>query len=199
MALKFINIFAKLYKRKKEEESAKTKIRRRIRNKKNILSDMEKSESSRLVFQKIEELPEFINAKSVLLYWSLPDELPTHIFIEKWCKTKQILLPMVKEDRMLIKPFVSTKDLHKSDMGIWEPATQNEYLKQIDIVLVPGIAFDKSKNRLGRGKGYYDRYFMSKNVTKVGICYDFQLLENVPTETHDIKMDIIITPNYTVR
>lgn len=199
MALKLKNIIDKLYRRKKEEESEKTKIRRRIRNKKNILSDMEKSESSKMVFQKIEELPEFINAKSILLYWSLPDELPTHNFIEKWCKSKQILLPMVKDEKMLIKPFVSTQNLHKSDMGIWEPATQNEYLKQIDIVLVPGIAFDKSKNRLGRGKGYYDRYFINKNVTKVGICYDFQLLENVPIETHDIKMDIIITPNFSVR
>lgn len=199
MALKFKNILDKLYRRKKDEATDKTKIRRRIRNKKNILSDMEKSESSKMVFQKVEELPEFINAKSVLLYWSLPDELPTHNFIEKWCKTKQILLPMVKEDKMLIKPFVSTQDLHKSDMGIWEPATQNEYLKHIDIVLVPGIAFDKSKNRLGRGKGYYDRYFTNKNVTKVGICYDFQLLENVPTESYDVKMDIIITPNFSVR
>jgi len=199
MALKFKNILDKLYRRKKDEATDKTKIRRRIRNKKNILSDMEKSESSRMVFQKIEELPEFINAKSVLLYWSLPDELPTHNFIEKWCKTKQILLPMVKEDKMLIKPFVSTQDLHKSDMGIWEPATQNEYLKHIDIVLVPGIAFDKFKNRLGRGKGYYDRYFTNKNITKVGICYDFQLLENVPTESYDVKMDIIITPNFSVR
>lgn len=199
MALKFKNILDKLYRRKKDEATDKTTIRRRIRNKKNILSDMEKSESSKMVFQKVEELPEFINAKSVLLYWSLPDELPTHNFIEKWCKTKQILLPMVKEDKMLIKPFVSTQDLHKSDMGIWEPATQNEYIRHIDIVLVPGIAFDKSKNRLGRGKGYYDRYFTNKNITKVGICYDFQLLENVPTDSYDVKMDIIITPNFSVR
>ncbi len=192
---KFLN---KLKKRKQIEESEKTKIRRRIRNKKNILSDMEKAQSSIAVFDKIEALPAFINAKSVLMYWSLPDELPTHNFIVKWSNKKQMLLPMVKGDRMLVKPFTSMDDLRKSDMGIWEPDVQKEYLRHIDLVIVPGIAFDKHKNRLGRGKGYYDRYFNHKNIVKVGVCYDFQLLEVVPTEPFDVSMDKVITPNYTI-
>lgn len=188
----------KLKGKKQIEESEKAKIRRRIRNKKNILSDMEKAQSSSAVFEKIEALPEFIAAKSVLLYWSLPDELPTHSFIVKWCKQKQMLLPMVKGDKMLIKPFTSTDELRKSDMGIWEPETQKEYMRQIDLVIAPGIAFDKKKNRLGRGKGYYDKYFNGKKVTKIGVCYDFQLLENIPVEPFDVKMDMVITPNYSI-
>lgn len=191
-------ILNKLKPKKHVEESEKAKIRRRIRNKKNVLSDMDKSQSSTAVFDKIEALPEFINAKSVLLYWSLPDELPTHNFIVKWSTKKQMLLPMVKGDKMLIKPFTSTEDLRKSDMGIWEPEAQKEYLRQIDLVIVPGIAFDRNKNRLGRGKGYYDRYFNNKSITKIGICYDFQLLEVIPTEPFDVRMDRIITPNYTI-
>lgn len=187
----------KLKSKKKIEESEKSKIRRRIRNRKNILSDMEKAQSATLVFEKLESLPEFQAAKSVLLYWSLPDELPTHSFIEKWSTRKQMLLPMVKEDKMLIKPFTTATELRKSDMGIWEPESQREYLKQIDLVIVPGIAFDKKRNRLGRGKGYYDKYFSNKNVMKIGICYDFQLLENIPVDSFDIRMDKIITPNYT--
>jgi 5-formyltetrahydrofolate cyclo-ligase len=83
-------------------------------------------------------------------------------------------------------------------MGIWEPEAQKEYLKQIDLVIAPGIAFDKNKNRLGRGKGYYDKYFNGKKITKIGVCYDFQLLENIPVEPFDVKMDKIITPNYTI-
>ncbi len=194
----FKKLLNKLKRKKHIEESEKTKIRRRIRNKKNILSDMEKSQSSNAVFDKIEDLPAFKNAKSVLMYWSLPDELPTHNFIVKWSTKKQMLLPMVKGDKMLVKPFTSIDDLRKSDMGIWEPEAQKEYLRQIDLVIVPGIAFDKSKNRLGRGKGYYDRYFNHKNIVKVGVCYDFQLLEVVPTEPFDVRMDKIITPNYTI-
>lgn len=199
MNFSFKNIFDKFSRKTKQEESEKTKIRRRIRNKKSLLSEHDMHESSSLVFGKVEGLPEFQNAKSVLLYWSLPDELPTHQFIEKWSLTKQILLPVVKGDEMLIKPFAGTSELHKSDMGIWEPATQKEYLKQIDIVLVPGVAFDKSKNRLGRGKGYYDRYFANKNIVKIGVCYDFQLLENIPIDSFDVKMDMVITPNFTIK
>lgn len=191
-------MLTKLKGKKQVEESEKAKIRRRIRNKKNILSDMEKAQGSSSVFEKLEMLPEFIAAKSVLLYWSLPDELPTHAFIEKWCKKKQMLLPMVKGEKMLIKPFTSTDELRKSDLGIWEPEAQKEYFKQIDVVIVPGTAFDKNKNRLGRGKGYYDKYFNGKNITKIGICYDFQLLENIPVEPFDVRMDKIITPNYTI-
>lgn len=194
----FRQLLTKLKRKKHVEESEKTKIRRRIRNKKNILSDMEKSQSSVSVFEKIEALPEFINAKSILLYWSLPDELPTHSFIVKWSTKKQMLLPMVKGDKMLIKPFTTADELRKSDMGIWEPEAQKEYQRQIDLVIAPGIAFDKNKNRLGRGKGYYDRYFNNKNITKIGVCYDFQLLETIPTEPFDVKMDIIITPNYSI-
>jgi len=194
----FRQILNKLKRKKHIEESEKTKIRRRIRNKKNVLSDMEKTHSSITVFEKIEALPVFRNAKSVLLYWSLPDELPTHNFIEKWSTKKQMLLPMVKGDKMLIKPFTTADELRKSDMGIWEPEAQKEYMRQIDLVIVPGVAFDKNKNRLGRGKGYYDRYFNNKNITKIGVCYDFQLLEVIPTEPFDVRMDKIITPNYTI-
>jgi 5-formyltetrahydrofolate cyclo-ligase len=199
MNLFFKQILNKLKRKKHVEESEKAKIRRRIRNKKNVLSDMEKSQSAATVFEKIELLSEFMNAKSVLMYWSMPDELPTHNFIVKWSAKKQMLLPMVKGDEMLIKPFISTDELRKSDMGIWEPEAQREYLRQIDLVIVPGIAFDKSKNRLGRGKGYYDRYFNNKSITKIGVCYDFQLLEVIPTEPFDVCMDKIITPNYTIQ
>ena len=106
---------------------------------------------------------------------------------------------MVKGDDMLIKPYTTTDELRKSDMGIWEPETQREYLKTIDLAIVPGIAFDKKKNRMGRGKGYYDRYLQNKNIVKIGIGFDFQLLENLPVDAHDVALDIIITPNYLIR
>jgi len=64
---------------------------------------------------------------------------------------------------------------------------------KIDLVIVPGIAFDWQKNRLGRGKGFYDRFFEKNNLLKIGVCFDFQFLETVPHSKHDIKMDIIVT------
>lgn len=184
--------------KKKYIEIDKATIRHRIRNRKEVLSDDEKLQYANAVYEKLEKLPEFIKSTSVLLYWSLNDELETHSFIEKWCHSKQILLPVVKGDEMLIKPFTGMNDLRKSEMGIWEPGIQQEFIKKIDLVIIPGVAFDRQKNRMGRGKGYYDRYLSNKTIYKIGIGYDFQLLESIPTDEHDIALDAIITPNYTI-
>lgn len=168
-------------------------IRELIKTQKKHISDKEKEIQSAAVFGKIEALPEFQNANNILIYWSMPDELPTHSFIIKWNKKKQMLLPVVKGDDMLIKPFSSKEELKIGSLGIWEPDVQKEYLHSIDLVIVPGMAFDKNKSRLGRGKGYYDKYFMNKNIIKIGVCFDFQLLDKVPTAAFDIKMDKVIT------
>lgn len=93
---------------------------------------------------------------------------------------------------------MAKEDLKQGSYGIWEPETQREYINKIDLVIVPGIAFDKNKCRLGRGKGYYDRYFMNKRIKKIGIGFDFQLLDEVPTSSFDIKMDKVITPSHIV-
>ena len=94
---------------------------------------------------------------------------------------------------MLIKPFSTKEELKQGSLGIWEPDTQKEYLNSIDLVIVPGVAFDRDKSRLGRGKGYYDRYFINKRIVKIGVCFDFQLLESIPIDSFDIKMDKVVT------
>ena len=185
-------------KKKTAVVSGKEKIRNYIRQRKQVVTETDKSLDAQRVFDKIELMSEFEEAHTVLLYWSMPDELPTHNFIVKWSKRKQILLPVVKDDDMLIKPFSGKEDLKRSTFGIWEPDSQKEYMSQIDLVIAPGIAFDKNKSRLGRGKGYYDRFFVNKRIVKIGIGFDFQLLESVPTQQYDIKMDKIITPSFII-
>lgn len=196
---KIISNVLSLFKKKTADViSEKILIREKIRHKKQQISDKDKTQASNAVFEKIEALPEFKEANTILIYWSMNDELPTHNFIIKWSKTKQMLLPVVKENDMLIMPFSAKENMKKGSYGIWEPETQREYINKIDLVIVPGIAFDKKKSRLGRGKGYYDRYFMNKRIKKIGIGFDFQLLDKVPTASFDIKMDKIITPSHMV-
>ncbi len=191
---KLQSIIPSLFKRKKKEVlSEKSLIRQNIWYKKQHISEKEKEIEAEEVFEKIESLPEFQTANTILMYWSLPDELPTHNFIIKWSKKKQMLLPVVKENEMLIKPFSTKNELTQGSLGTWEPSVQKEYINKIDLVIVPGIAFDKNKSRLGRGKGYYDKYFVNRHIKKIGIGFDFQLIEKVPTEAYDIKMDKIIT------
>lgn len=197
--IKLQSIISSLFKRKRKEVlSEKSLIRQNIWYKKQHISEKEKEIEAEEVFEKIESLPEFQAANAVLVYWSLPDELPTHNFIIKWSKKKQMLLPVVKEDEMLIKPFSTKDELTQGSLGIWEPSVQKEYINKIDLVIVPGVAFDKNKSRLGRGKGYYDKYFVNRHIKKIGICFDFQLIEKVPTDTYDIKMDKIITRSHVI-
>ena len=132
------------------------------------------------------------------MYWSLDDELPTHQFIEKWSANKQIILPAISGEDMILKKYSETKHLITGKLGISEPAIDGDYDGKIDLVIVPGIAFDKSKNRLGRGKGFYDRYFNHNEVYKIGICFNFQLLKTIPATLHDVKMDKIITSSIII-
>lgn len=193
---KIISLFTK--KEDNDITADKNLIRHNIKMKKKLLTDLEKSIESKAVFEKIEILPEFVKAENILLYWSLNDELSTHEFIEKWSKTKRILLPVVVDDNMVVKPFTSKEDLDKSDLGIWEPKNQKTYFKSVDIVIVPGVAFNFNKVRLGRGKGYYDKFFMNKKILKIGIGFDIQMLDNIPKGFYDIKMDKVFTMSHSL-
>ena len=190
---KLQSLIGYLFEKKNNVISEKELIREKIKKKKQQLTDKEKEIEAANVFEKIEALPEFINAHNIIIYWSMPDELPTHNFIIRWSKKKTMLLPVVKGEDMLIKPFSTKEELKQGSLGIWEPDTQKEYLNSIDLVIVPGVAFDRDKSRLGRGKGYYDRYFINKRIVKIGVCFDFQLLESIPIDSFDIKMDKVVT------
>ena len=195
---KLQSLIGYLFEKKNNVISEKELIRERIKKKKQQLTDKEKEIEAANVFEKIEALPEFINAHNIMIYWSMPDELPTHNFIIRWSKKKTMLLPVVKGEDMLIKPFSTKEELKQGSLGIWEPDTQKEYLNSIDLVIVPGVAFDRDKSRLGRGKGYYDRYFINKRIVKIGVCFDFQLLKSIPIDSFDIKMDKVVTNSFLI-
>jgi 5-formyltetrahydrofolate cyclo-ligase len=176
----------------------KLKICLKLKELKKQTSEHQKQKDAVDVFSKIVSTPEFQSAKSILIYWSSSDELPTQKFIADWKDKKSILLPIVIGDRMEIKRFTSIEKLKKGYMGIWEPFSEDSFCGDPDLILVPGVAFDMKKNRLGRGKGYYDRYFHQSKVQKWGIGYDFQLLKSVPINEKDVPLDKIFTPLRTV-
>ena len=159
-------------------------------------SDMQKQYSAKIL-AALEAHPAFRAANTVLLYHSLNDEVDTHDFIRKWSNKKQILLPVVVGNELELRLYTGTEDMQISNYGIEEPMREayTDY-ESIDFIVVPGVAFDQKGNRLGRGKGYYDRLLPHiPSAYKAGICFPFQLVEEVPAEPHDIRMDIIITIN----
>jgi len=176
-------------------DEEKKRIRREIRNLKKAISLEEKTLRSKAILNKVENLHEFINAKTVMLYWAMADEVQTTDFVIKWSGSKRVILPCVNGNDLDLRLFRGEEDLVAGEnFGIPEPSGElfTDY-NEIDLILVPGVAFDIANNRMGRGKAYYDKLLLSLKAYKLGVCFDFQLLQSVPTDEHDIKMDQIVT------
>lgn len=146
------------------------------------------------ILAALEAHPAFRAASIVLLYYSLKDEVDTHEFVRKWSREKLVLLPVVKGEELELRVFTGPEDLATGAYGIGEPTGElfTDYAA-IDLAVIPGVAFDAAGNRLGRGKGYYDRLLPRLTAFKAGICFPFQLVEEVPAEPFDIRMDAIIS------
>lgn len=166
---------------------AEIKVLKKQHTKEQLLEQSEK------ILAKLEQHPDFVKAERVMLYSALPDEVQTQAFLEKWHLKKQIILPTVVGDDIIPVAYEKDTDFAVGDFNILEP--QNEpYNGGFDLIVVPGVAFDCNGNRLGRGRGYYDRFLSQHlNVKRIGICFDFQLVDEIPTEPFDIRMDEVIT------
>lgn len=174
----------------------KAEVRKQIRDLKRAVPMEEKLRRSELIMRRLEVLPLFTEAKVVLLYWSMADEVQTHAFVNKWYKDKVLLLPCVQGDDLVLRQYTGPECLVAGEQfGIGEP-TGPEWtdLDKVELIVVPGVAFDPTGNRMGRGRGFYDRLLKSTpNAMKVGVAYDFQLLDKIPVEPHDVPMDSVIT------
>jgi len=177
-------------------EEKKKELRKRIKELKKTVPAGELKRQSRIIQEKVITSEYFKNSEHILLYWALPDEVDTKQILREWFRKKKLYLPVIKGDDLNIVPFEGEdKMIPDAKYGIPEPAgTKLEDESVIELIIVPGVAFDRQNNRLGRGAGYYDRILKRlSNTTKAGLAFDFQLLDNIPTETHDIKMDIVIS------
>lgn len=173
----------------------KQELRKQIRAAKKAVPFCDKLSRSIPIMQQVEEIPEFQQAKTILLYWSMDDEVQTHDFVNKWYQQKTLLLPCVDGDDLRLRQYTGPNCLKAGEQfGIGEP-TGPEFtaLDTIEMIIVPGMAFDRNNNRMGRGRGFYDRLLKSTpNAFKVGVAFDFQMVENVPTEEFDVPMNAVI-------
>jgi len=171
----------------------KREIRRKIKALRTMLSEAEKASAAEEVFARLEQTAAFLMADKILMYHSLPDELATHSFLRKWCGRKHFFLPRVNGVNLDILPYNETR-LELGAFHIEEPTGEDCVDPcEIELIVVPAVAYDKAGNRLGRGKGFYDRLLSSNKATKIGVGYDFQLVESIPVEEHDVPVDMVIT------
>lgn len=173
----------------------KGEVRKRMRELKRNVPPEEKLRRSKAILRQLEQQPEWDTARVVLLYWSMADEVQTHDFVNRWHKEKMLLLPCVSGDDLVLRQYTGPECMVAGEQfGIGEP-TGAEWtdLDAVNLIVVPGVAFDSYGNRLGRGRGFYDRMLKSTpNAMKIGVAYGFQMLDDVPVEPHDVRMNLVI-------
>lgn len=174
----------------------KQELRKQIRERKKAADPQWLEAQSLQICQRVTELAQWKAASIVLLYHALPDEVNTETLLEAALKDgKVVLLPVVVGDELELRHYASPADLQVGSYGILEPTGELfTALHTIDLAVIPGMSFDTEGHRLGRGKGYYDRLLCQcPSLYKVGICFDFQMVNNVPSEPHDFPMDVALT------
>lgn len=171
----------------------KDDIRRRVKARKRLLDENERQTAARSVFDQLERLAAFMMSDSILAYHSLPDELSTREFLDKWSSRKRFFLPRVNGLDLEILPYDRTR-LRSGAFRIEEPEGDDlSDASQMEMIIVPAVAYDRQGNRIGRGRGYYDRLLSTTRALKVGVAYDFQLFDNLEPDPFDVPVDIVIT------
>lgn len=174
----------------------KRALRKQIRETKRQFTQEELRRMSASIMERLLAHPAVTSADTILMYYSLPDEVYTHEAVRRLAKAgKTVLLPKVISDsEMEVRLYRSDADLAEGSYGIMEPtgALFTDFAK-IGTAVVPGMGFDSAGRRLGRGKGYYDR-FLPKilQAFKIGVCFDFQKLPSIPADDNDVNMDCVI-------
>ena len=154
------------------------------------------------IFERVISLPIYKQSKKIAIYYSTKDEVDTINLIKYSLKeNKEVYLPKVtgkKEMSFYRITSLDKKNFTKSKFGILEPIEENK-TDSIELTIVPGICFDKEKNRLGYGGGFYDTYLQKNKTYKIGLCYHNNLIDKLPKEEHDIPMDMIITEKEVIK
>ena len=138
--------------------------------------------------------------KNILIFMEIKNEISISNITTQY-KNKNFFIPKTFKDGSMKINTLDRDKLSKNKFGILESEDTNYADPEtLDLIIVPGIAFDQNLNRIGYGKGFYDRFFSSikKNILKVGVCYDFQLHEKIPNDPTDIKMDLVISEKQSV-
>jgi len=173
--------------------TTKQELRQLIRRQKKLHA----GDDSAITINKLKKHPNLSCARIILLYCALPDEVQTQRLMDELVRQgKMVLLPkVINNTDMELRRYTSTKDLSLGAYGIMEPTGEHftDYAS-IDVAVIPGMAFDNKGHRLGRGKGYYDRFLsqLTSKTYKIGLCFPWQQVDCVPTDANDIAMDDVI-------
>jgi len=180
-------------------ESQRNEIRKRIKNLRSEQTELERGARSAAIGEMLGSLHEFQAARKVAFYSSTQGEVKTDEMIDSALREgKKISVPMVnaKSPEITFHQIRSRKNLKLGEYGILEPHENDENVMnadELDVIVVPGIAFDPKCERLGYGKGYYDLFLKEIGSLKVGLAFDFQIVPEINRRGGDVRMDFVVT------
>ena len=187
-------------KTKTDLQIKKDKIRKEILAKRNILSDKDINKKSDLIIKNLTSYIE--NAQNIMIFMDMKTEVKITKLLELYPKKNFFISKITnsKNREMKINKYNENElILHK--FGYYESSSNDLYDEEIlDVVIVPALAFDSKKNRIGFGGGYYDTFLekvrqKNNEALFIGVCYDFQIIDNIPTEKHDVTLDFVVSEN----
>ena len=163
----------------------------------------ERKEKSKKIIETLSKIKEFKEAKNIAVYLSLPEEVHTIEFTEKLLHNYFVHVPFINEKKELELSRIENFDnLEIAEYGVLTPKNKKHSNKGlIDLIIVPGLVFDEKGNRIGYGKGFFDKLLskLNKKTLKIGLCFDFQIKKEIPAFAHDQKMDLIISEKRIIK
>lgn len=184
----------------------KKELKDAVLKKRSSLLKKEARDKSQRIMRKLFSTIEYKKAKNILFYISFNNEVDTCRMVSEALCNKKIIVPITdkKNKKLILSELKCFNDLGKGCYGILEPKKgkiKNFNKNKIELIIVPGVVFDAEGYRIGYGHGYYDRFLkkINRNIPLIGLAYDFQVVEKVPRESHDIPVNVIITDKKMIR
>jgi 5-formyltetrahydrofolate cyclo-ligase len=185
-----------------ELKKAKKEVRRRILELRDALPPEARELAARAVAARCIELPEVASAAIVMTFWTFGSELPTMPLIEALLGAgEQVALPRIVDGDIEVRTWRPGDPMTQTRFGALEPAAGILVAPaDVDVVLTPAVAFDRRGRRVGYGGGFYDRFFLSTDATRIGVGFALQVVEDdLPAGAFDLRVEAIVTQDEVIR
>jgi 5-formyltetrahydrofolate cyclo-ligase len=183
-----------------ELKRAKREIRRRVLALRDAVPAPERARRGAIVLDRFLSLPEVEGARTVMIFWSFGSEVPTAPVIERLQDDRDVALPRIESGDLVAVRFEAGGTTRPTAFGAEEPDGGSELEPgSIDVVAVPGVAFDRRGGRIGYGRGFYDRFLRRTTAFTVGLAFDVQLVDRIPRGRFDVDVDAVVTESETIR
>ncbi len=155
----------------------------------------EKKQKDQAIFERLAVMPAFEGAREFFTYLSHKGEVSTDLLLAQFLGKKVVVVPKIESEAICLYQLTSAQELASGIYGIREPVhclPKSEW-DSIDVAIIPGVAFDETGHRIGFGGGYFDRFLKKLHCTTIGLAYELQMIDKVPTHSYDVPVDFIVT------